>query len=62
MTKKERDTLIAAINDLERNPCCWEDAMSKLYPLVGWVYADHRKAIGTPIGVIELSAKGVPNV
>lgn len=51
MTKSERASLIAAIDDLERNPCCWEDAMSKLYSLAGLSYIDHRKIKGTSVDI-----------
>lgn len=49
MNQKERTILRAAIDDLERNPCDWEDAMSKLYKLAGFVYVDHRKTVGRTI-------------
>lgn len=58
MTKSEHKRLIDAIDDLEKNPWEWEEAMSKLYALAGLEYRDLRKIKGTPVGLAEIIVIG----
>lgn len=58
MNKSEHKRLIDAIDDLEKNPCEWEEAMSKLYALAGLEYRDLRKIKGTSVGFAEIIITG----